>query len=69
MCVLYVCVLYVCLYVNVSFISFYEVTLPFSSLKELISPRHGNGARNEYTLFAKYDEGEKLLASRHLSYT
>lgn len=46
---------------NVSFISLYEVTPPFSPAEELISLRHGNGARNEHALLAKYDEEEKLL--------
>lgn len=47
---------------NVSFISFYEVTPPFNPLEELISLRHGNGAQNERTLFAKYDEEERFVA-------
>lgn len=50
-------IVYMCLYVRVS--PLFHFTLPFSSLKELISSRHGNDARNEYTLFAKYDEGKK----------
>lgn len=40
---------------NVPFISFYEVTLTFNPL-DLVSPRHGNGPRNENTLFADRDK-------------
>ncbi|KAG7206232.1 hypothetical protein KM043_003624 [Ampulex compressa] len=43
---------------NVSFISFYEVTPPFNPLEEFVSSRHGNGPGKRNTLFARRDEGE-----------
>lgn len=40
---------------NVSFISFYEITPSFNPV-ELVSSRHRNGARNENTLFVNRDK-------------
>lgn len=40
---------------NVSFISFYEITPSFNSV-ELVSSRHRNGARNENAVFANRDK-------------
>lgn len=40
---------------NVSFISFYEITPSFNPL-ELVSSRHRNGARNENTVFVNRDK-------------
>lgn len=40
---------------NVSFISFYEITPSFNSV-ELVSSRHRNGGRNENAVFANRDK-------------
>lgn len=40
---------------NVSFISFYEITPSFNSV-ELVSSRHRDGARNENAVFANRDK-------------
>lgn len=40
---------------NVSFISFYEITPSFNPV-ELVSSRHRNDARNENTLFVNRDK-------------
>lgn len=48
---------------NVSFISFCEITPWFNPVK-LVSSRHRNGARNENTLFVNSDKYQQLCERR-----